>query len=112
MLSFSNDFFIGNEIMYGTKRKLIDLLILKDNQLTAIEIKADNDDLRRIEEQINESKKIFDYIIVCTTMIHFEKIMHLLSNDIGIYSVNKHSINIVRKPKKQKNWIRKRCFFR
>ena len=36
---FSNNFFIGNEVMYGTKRKLIDLLVVKDNQLTAIEIK-------------------------------------------------------------------------
>jgi hypothetical protein len=100
--SVPNDLFIGNEVMYGTKRKLIDLLILKDNQLTAIEIKADNDDLRRVQEQINESKKIFDYVVVCTTMVHLEKTKQLLSNDIGIYSVNEQGIEIVRKPKKQK----------
>jgi hypothetical protein len=100
--AFSNDLFIGNEVMYGTKRKLIDLLVLKENQLTAIEIKADNDDLRRVQEQVNESKKIFDYIVVCTTMVHLEKTKQLLSNDIGIYSVNEHGIEIVRKPKKQK----------
>ena len=27
---FSNNFFIGNEVMYGTKRKLTDLLVVKD----------------------------------------------------------------------------------
>jgi hypothetical protein len=99
---FSNDFCIGNEVMYGTKRKLIDLLILNKNKLTAIEIKADNDDLRRLQEQINESKKLFDYIIVCTTLAHLEKTKQILPDDIGIYSVNEQGIQKIRKPKKQK----------
>jgi hypothetical protein len=99
---FSNDLFIGNEVMYGTKRKLIDLLILSKNRLIAVEIKADNDDLRRLEEQINESKKIFDYIIVCTTLAHLEKTKQILPDDIGIYSVNEQGIEKIRKPKKQK----------
>ena len=98
---FSNDFYIGNEVMYGTKRKLIDLLILKNNQLTAIEIKADNDDFRRIDEQIEESKKIFDYIIVCTTISHLEKAKQLLSEDIGIYTIEEQGIKKIRNPKKQ-----------
>jgi hypothetical protein len=100
--NFSNDLFIGNEVMYGTKRKLIDLLILSNNQLTAIEIKADNDDLRRIQEQVNESKKIFDYIIVCTTVAHLKKTKQLLPDDIGIYTVDEVGIRKIRKPKKQK----------
>ena len=98
----SDNLFIGNEVMYGTKRKLIDLLILDNNQLTAIEIKADNDDLRRLQEQVNESKKIFDYIIVCTTLAHLEKAKQVLSDDIGILSVNEQGIENIRKPKKQK----------
>jgi hypothetical protein len=111
MLNISNDLFIGNEVMYGTKRKLIDLLILKDSQLTAIEIKADNDDLRRIQEQINESKKIFDYIIVCTTMAHLVKTLQLLPNDIGIYNVTAQNIEIVREPKKQKKLDKQEILF-
>jgi hypothetical protein len=111
MSNVSNDLFIGNEVMYGTKRKLIDLLILKDNQLTAIEIKADNDDLRRIQEQINESKKIFDYIIVCTTVVHLEKTLQLLPNDIGIYNVTAQNIEIIREPKKQKKLDKQEMLF-
>jgi hypothetical protein len=111
ILNCSNDLFIGNEVMYGTKRKLIDLLVLKDNQLTAIEIKADNDDMRRIQEQINESKKIFDFIIVCTTMGHLEKAKELLSNDIGLYSVVGQDIKIIRKPKKQKKLDKQEMLF-
>jgi hypothetical protein len=98
----SDSLFIGNEVMYGTKRKLIDLLILDNNKLIAIEIKADNDDLRRLQEQINESKKIFDYIIVCTTLAHLEKTKQILPDDIGIFSVNEQKIEKIRNPKKQK----------
>ena len=102
MLDSTNDLLIGSEVMYGTKRKLVDLLVLNNNQLTAIEIKADNDDLRRIQEQIEESKKTFDYIIVCTTTAHLEKTKQLLGNDIGIYCFNEKGIDKIRKPKKQK----------
>jgi hypothetical protein len=98
----SDNLFIGNEVMYGTKRKLIDLLILENNKLIGIEIKADNDDFRRLPEQVNESKKLFDYIIVCTTLAHLEKAKRLLPDDIGIFSVNEKGIKKIRKPKKQK----------
>ena len=99
----SDNLFIGNEVMYGTRRKLVDLLILDKNKLIAIEIKADNDDLRRLQEQVNESKKIFDYIIVCTTFAHLEKTKQILPDDIGIFSVNEQGIKKIRKPKKQKS---------
>jgi hypothetical protein len=102
MANVSDNLFIGNEIMYGTKRKLIDLLILENNKLTGIEIKADNDDFRRLSEQVNESKKLFDYIIGCTTLAHLEKAKQVLPDDIGIFSVNEKGIKKIRKPKKQK----------
>jgi nucleoid DNA-binding protein len=102
MDDISDNLCIGNEVMYGTKRKIIDLLILDNKKLIAIEIKADNDDLRRLQEQVNESKKIFDYIIVCTTLAHLDKTKQVLTDDIGIFSVNEQEIKKIRNPKKQK----------
>lgn len=93
---------IGNEVMYGGKRKVVDLLILNNNRLVAIEIKGDNDSLKRIEEQIEEYKKIFDYVIICTTETHLKKLENILSKDIGIYLVKKSQIFKVRKPLLQK----------
>lgn len=100
---FPDNLFIGNEVMYGTNRKLTDLLICRNNTLTAIEIKADNDDLRRIDGQIHELKKTFDYVIVCTTKTHLEKVKKRLPEDIGIYDATEDNIKIIRKPKKQKD---------
>lgn len=49
--------------MYGVKRKVVDLVVLKDDKIIAVEIKSDSDNLKRLEEQILEYKKIFDYVL-------------------------------------------------
>jgi hypothetical protein len=103
MLQFNHDILIGNEIMYGTERRLVDLVLLKKKRITAIEIKSDMDNLKRIHEQIKEYRKIFDYVVLVITQKHLNKIMEVTSNDIGIYLVNEDtSIKIIRPPHLQK----------
>ena len=43
---------IGNEFMYGIKRKVVDLVVLKNDKIIAVEIKSDSVNLKRLEEQI------------------------------------------------------------
>ena len=93
---------IGNEIMYGVRRKVVDLLILNQNRLYAVEIKGENDSLKRLREQIEEYKKVFNYIIVCTTDSHLNQIKEFISDDIGIYLIKNNQIIIKRLPKLQK----------
>lgn len=93
---------IGNEVMYGISRRVVDLLIIKDSHLIAIEIKGDNDDLRRLHEQIEEYKKIFDYIIICTTESHLEILLESTPNDVGIYLILEDKIKKIRQPQKQR----------
>lgn len=102
ILKQGDDMLIGNEIMYGTKRKVVDLLIVRNNKLIAIEIKGNSDDLRRIQEQVGECRKIFDYVIVCTTDIHAEKIKEYISDDVGIYVIREKNVTKIRSSKKQK----------
>jgi hypothetical protein len=96
----SDDILIGNEVMYGIKRKVVDLLIIKKEKLIAIEIKGDNDDLRRLQEQISECRKIFDYIIICTTSVHLSKLVDSIPSDIGIFIIDNNSIKKIKVPKK------------
>lgn len=98
----TNDIIIGNEVMYGISRRVVDLLILEDGCLIAVEIKGDNDDFRRLNEQIEEYKKIFDYIIICTTKNHLERLYAYISDDIGIFLVMEGVVKRIRKPKKQR----------
>lgn len=96
-----DDILIGNEVMYGVNRRVVDLLLVNNDNLIAVEIKGENDDLRRIQEQIEEYKKIFDYIIVCTAETHLDKLMKITTTDVGIYILTELGIQKIRKPKKQ-----------
>lgn len=96
-----DDILIGNEVMYGVNRRVVDMLVVNGNNLIAVEIKGENDDLRRIQEQVEEYKKIFDYIIVCTVKAHLDRLVKITTTDIGIYILTEGRIQKVRKPKKQ-----------
>ncbi len=104
LLAQNEDIIIGNEIMYGTERRLVDLLLLKKNRITAIEIKSDNDNLKRFPEQIAEYRKIFNYVVVLITEKHFNKILEIDQKDLGVYVIKKDSsIKKIRSPKLQNN---------
>ena len=91
LLSKDEDSIIGNEFMYGIKRKLVDLVVLKKHKTIAVEVKSNNDNLIRLEEQIKEYKKIFDYVLIVTTEKHKNNVIGTVSDDIGIYIVQDDS---------------------
>lgn len=78
---------IGNEIMYGTSRKMVDLLAIFDNRTIAFEIKSSVDTLTRLPEQINEYKKVFDEINVVSATSHLTGIKRIISPSIGLFSI-------------------------
>ena len=107
LLSKNSKIIIGNEVMYGTKRNVVDLINIQNDKITAIEIKSNNDTLSRIYNQIEEYRKIFNYVIIVTTDKFKEKILTSTTNDIGIYIINSDfSISLIRKPKLQKERIK------
>lgn len=82
-----SDVIIGNEIMYGTSRKMVDLLALIGNRTIAFEIKSSADTLTRLPEQINEYKKVFDEInVVCATS-HIVGIKKIITPSIGLFTI-------------------------
>lgn len=85
LLSRSKELIIGNELMYGIKRKVVDLVVLQNKKITAVEIKSDSDNLSRLIEQISEYKKIFDYVLIITTEKHASRISEIASSEVGIY---------------------------
>lgn len=92
LLSLDRQMIIGNELMYGINRKLVDLVIIQDNRTTAIEIKSDGDNLCRLENQISEYRKIFNYVIVVSTSKFRSKLLESLPRDVGIYIVSENRV--------------------
>ena len=76
---------IGDEVMYGSNRKVVDLIALYNGETYAIEIKSAKDDLRRLPEQISEYSKIFDHTLVFTTKEHLPKIKQLSKAKVSIF---------------------------
>lgn len=76
---------VGDEVMYGTSHKVVDLVALFGGETYAIEIKSAKDDLRRLPEQIAEYSKIFDHTMVFTTIDHLNKIRKLSKAKVSIF---------------------------
>lgn len=88
LLERYDDIIIGNEVMYGSKRKVVDLLAIIDGKAIAIEIKSATDKLTRLQDQISEYNKIFDKIIVMAASTHMENVANIINKGIGLYSIN------------------------
>ena len=79
---------IGNEIVYGSKRKIVDLLALYKGETYAIEIKSSKDDLRRLPEQVSDYSKIFDHTMIFATKEHLKKIRNVVKDGSSIFVVD------------------------
>lgn len=76
---------IGDEVKYGSSRKVVDLLALYRGETYAIEIKSSKDDLRRLPEQIAEYSKIFDHTMVFTTIDHLAKMKQVSKTKVSVF---------------------------
>ena len=88
LLEHHDDIIIGNEVMYGSKRKVVDLLAIIEGKAIAIEIKSATDKLTRLQDQISEYNKVFDRIIVMAASTHMENIANIINKGIGLYSID------------------------
>lgn len=75
---------IGNELKYGTKGYFTDLIFLSNNLITAFEIKAGNDDFRKIRKQLDNYKKVFDLLYLVITEKHLPEALHILRQGEGL----------------------------
>lgn len=78
---------IGDEVMYGSSRKIVDLLALHNGETYAIEIKSNKDDLRRLPEQISEYSKIFDHTSIFTTYDHQDRLRDVIKSKVSVFEL-------------------------
>lgn len=99
---FNNKFIIGQEIMYGSNKMLVDLLLINEKGLIAIEIKSENDNTLRLSSQIENYKLIYDYTYVIVTNKHIKHVTRLDDKSFGIILLENDKFEIIRKPLKNK----------
>lgn len=95
-------FVVCNELTISEESKIVDLVFCKGNLSYAYEIKAWNDDMRRLPAQLDAYCKLFDYIYVATTANHLDQ-LQFLPNFVGIVLYSTKTKKIVYKRRAKKN---------
>lgn len=87
VFSLFNPQLIANEVSYGIKRKICDLLIINNNRTISVEIKSELDSDSRLAEQLTESSKTFDYVIAFVDRSFLPNLQDRLPSNVGLYSL-------------------------
>ncbi len=95
-------FVVCNELTISEESKIVDLVFCKGNLSYAYEIKAWNDDMRRLPAQLDAYCKLFDYIYVATTANHLDQ-LQFIPNFVGIVLYSTKTKKIVYKRRAKKN---------
>lgn len=95
---------IGSEVMFGARKGIADLILLSHGIITAYEIKAQNDDFRKIKIQLDDYNNTFDYVFLVTTEKHYLEARNNIKKNNGIIIIyNDSSIKIIKPPKQNIN---------
>jgi hypothetical protein len=91
---------IGSEVMFGERKGIADLLLLSNGIIYGYEIKAQNDDFRKIKTQLVDYNNTFDFVYLVTTEKHYLKAKNSITKSTGIIIIYKDSsIKILKTPK-------------
>jgi hypothetical protein len=98
--NLNSNFVIGSEIMFGSRRGMADLVLLSEGLTFSYEIKAQNDDFRKIKVQLEEYNKVFDHVYLVTTEKHLLKAQNAVSDNNGLMIIsNDCSVQLIRNSK-------------
>lgn len=64
LLSHDSNGIIGYEVMYGSSRRVADMVFISRGHSFAIEIKSEFDTISRLKGQLQEYHTLFDYILI------------------------------------------------
>jgi hypothetical protein len=89
---------IGVEVSFSANKRKADLVVM-GKELHAFEIKGDQDNLRKLKNQISDYNKTFDRVSIVTSIRHLVKIRKLVSRYTGLITVKDNNFKVIRKTK-------------
>jgi hypothetical protein len=98
ILNTSDANLIASEASFYHGYRKADLLSLKNDRITAYEIKSDKDNLKQLSEQIIDYSSTFSYCYLVTTQRHLQNARQLIPNKVGLILVSQSEISVIRKP--------------
>lgn len=101
LLSRDNNGTIGYEVMYGSSRRVADMVFISKGHSYAIEIKSEFDTTTRLENQLQEYQSLFDYVLIFIAPKHLGAINAILPEYVGLYSIS--NVGIQKKQREKLN---------
>jgi hypothetical protein len=95
-----SDVIINEFTMDGYSRRA-DLVIVRQNDTIAIEVKSESDTLSRLKGQTEKYTEFFDKVIVVTTQNHLSKAIIQTPDNVEVWELKDLSIRIARRGKKR-----------
>ena len=97
LLQRDSDGAIGSEVMYGSSRRVADIVFISKGHSYAIEIKSKYDTIARLEGQLLDYQTLFDYILVFSAPNHIQAISNVAPSFVGLYSISEDGIQMIRR---------------
>lgn len=94
---YHNDFILGNEVAYSPLIRRADLVMVYNGLSYAFEIKSDCDNIKRLNEQLTDYLKTFDFVYIVTTNNLLKEIELSSPKNVGIILVD-DNVRQKRKP--------------
>lgn len=88
---------IINEFTLDNFSRRADLSIINNNRLFGFEIKSKNDNLSRLEGQVEKYLQHFDKVIIFSDKKHVSKIEEIVPENVEIWELNKERILLRRR---------------
>lgn len=107
LLSRDNNGTIGYEVMYGSSRRVADMVFISKGHSYAIEIKSEFDTTSRLENQLQEYQSLFDYVLIFIAPKHLGAINAILPEYVGLYSIS--NVGIQKKRREKLNRYVQKC---
>ena len=99
LLSHDSNGIIGYEVMYGSSRRVADMVFISRGHSFAIEIKSEFDTISRLKGQLQEYHTLFDYILIFSAPSHIDAINAVLPEYVGLYSISDTGILRIQRQK-------------
>ena len=97
-----SDLVLGNEVLYSTRQRRADLLMIKNQLLYAFEIKSEKDKVDRLDEQLEDYLSTFDFVYLVSTQKIKRNLKQALPKNVGFISIDHNNICVQKKAKRIK----------
>lgn len=81
------DTVVGEFCINRFKRR-VDLVVFQDDKIIALEIKSENDSLRRLAGQVSDYLEYFDKVIIVSSTKHLKEVCSVIPPKVGVWEMD------------------------